>query len=592
MGEDTEQVIEREVSRTSLPQEASPSRIARSEKKQRRNTWRWMRYFFTEDVSPDNHPIIELQRRATWVGVALTLQALNEIDRRLYVPFVPFLRPWSGMIPFVLVLGSLVAMWMAFRPTTLKQQAGRPRGSSLHQTRPHRWQRIVLVCVVLTSIAGGIEFGRSIALSFFMPPQYSNDGTSLDANAAMLLVKGRNPYTDSNIINVVRQFPVEPYWTTPLRVGQFANRLRYPGASEFRSVLDTDLKAGYAPEFESKVSYPALSFLTLVPFIWLNIFNVLSLYLISYIVLVAIAWKVVRPELRPWVLLLALANVSLWTSVIGGNLDVFNMLLIALVWLLRERGWWSAIFLGLALASKQLTWFFIPFYVMMVWRQYNFMEAARRLTIASGIALAINLPFILWNPHAWIAGVMAPIADPMFPMGVGISGLSTTPLLPLFPQIVYTVLELGAMFVALVWYWRLCKERPEAAMVLAVIPLFFAWRSLSSYFYCSAYPLFMLLAARTFPAKSKQTRQAVDRSVLLPFDHDEIRDIPAPVGTRVAFRGLYFVRNWAATRIAFVRQGFGSLGSIGKLGSPLLGAEDEEEIGTSQENWQTQGTAG
>ncbi len=557
MREKMEQVIEREASQTSLPREASLTQIARSEEKQHRSMWRWMRHFFSEDISPDNHPVIELQRRATWVGIALVLQALNEIDRQYYLPYVPFLKPWGGMIPFVLVLGSFAAMWMAFRPTTLKQQAGRSRGSSLLQARPHLWQRIVLVCVVLTSIAGGVEFGRSIVLGFFLPPQYSNDGTLLDTNAAMLLVQGHNPYTDSNIVSIVRQFAIEPNWTTPLRVGQFANRLQYPSIFEFRSVLDTDLKAGYAPEFESKVSYPALSFLTLVPFISLNIFNVLGLYLICYIVLVAIAWKVARPELRPWVLLLSLANVSMWTSVVGGNLDVLNILLIVLAWLLRERGWWSALFLGLALASKQLSWFFVPFYAIMVWRQYNFMEAARRLTIAGSVALAINIPFILWNPHAWIAGVMAPVSDPMFPMGVGIVSLSSTPLLPFFSPMVYDVLELGAMLIALAYFWRLCKERPEAAMLMAVIPLFFAWRSLSSYFYCAAFPLFILMAVRAFPAKSKRTRQDMDRSVLLPFDYDEpmIRDIPAPVGTRVAFRGIYYFLNWAVTRLALIKQG-------------------------------------
>jgi hypothetical protein len=557
MRKDTEQVIEREESQTSLSQETPLMQIDRAKEKQNRSMWRWMRHFFSEDTSPDNHPVIELQRRATWVGIALVLQAPNEIDRRLYMPYVPFLRPWGGMIPFLLILGSFAAMWMAFRPTTLKQQAGRSRSSAPLRVRPHHWQRIALVCIALTSIAGGVLFGRSIALSFFMPPQYSNDGTSLDTNAAMLLMQGHNPYTDSNIISVVRQFSIEPYWTTPLRVGQFANRLKYPSASEFRSVLDTDLKAGYAPEFESKVSYPVLSFLTLVPFLLLNLTNVLAFYLICYLVLVAIAWKVARPELRPWILLLSLANVSMWSSVAGGNLDVFTILLIVVAWLLRERGWWSALFLGLALASKQLSWFILPFYAMMVWRQYNFMEAARRLTIAGGVALAINIPFILWNPHAWLAGVMAPMLDPMFPMGVGLISLSSTPLLPTFPSIVYTVLELGAMLIALAYYWRLCKERPEAAMVLAVIPLFFAWRSLSSYFYCAAFPLFILIAARAFPAKGQQTQQAADRSIILPLDYEKpVRsDFPAPVGNRVAFRGIYYLRNWAVTRLALLRQG-------------------------------------
>ena len=188
------------------------------------------------------------------------------------------------------------------------------------------------------------------------------------------------------------------------------------------------------------------------------------------------------------------------------------------------------------------------------------MESVRRLSIAAIVALLTNLPFILWNFQAWIAGVMAPMADPMFPQGVGIVGLSTTPLLPFFPQLVYNVLELAAMLVALIWYWRICKERPEAAMVLAIIPLFFAWRSLSSYFYCAAFPLFMLMVARRFPAKRRYTRQFMDQSMLW-FDHNEpvMNDVPTSVGVRVAFQGIYYCRNWATTKLAFVRQGFSSM---------------------------------
>jgi hypothetical protein len=557
MREGMEQVIEREISQTSLPYESSLTQINRTPEKQGWKRWQWMRHFFSEDRSPDNQPVIELQRRAVWIGLALILQALNEIPRKSYLPYVPFLNSWSELFPFFLILGSLLAMWMGFRPNRYKRQAGRPGSPSLRHTQTPRWQRVILIGAVITSIGGGILFGQSIVYSFFMSPVYSNDGTSLDTNAAMLLVQGHNPFTDSNILPVVRQFALEPNWTTPLRVGQFANLLAYPSASELRSVMATDLKAGYAPEFESKVSYPALSFLTLVPFIWLNINNVLAFYLFCYIVLVAIAWKVVQPELRPWVLLLSLANVSMWGSVVGGNLDVFTILLVVVAWLLRDRGWWSALFLGLALASKQISWFFLPFYAIMIWRQYSFMEAVRRLAIASGLALAINIPFILWNPHAWLAGIMAPMSDPMFPMGVGIISLSSTPLLPLFPQIVYDVLELGALLIALAYYWRLCTKRPEAAMVLAIIPLFFAWRSLPSYFNFAALSLFILTAARALPAKSKQMRQPVERSLVLPLDYESpvISDIPDPAGIRVAFRGICYLRSWAMIRLAMLLQG-------------------------------------
>ncbi len=479
-----------------------------------------MRYFFTEDVSPDNRLVVELQRRATWIGLALVLQAINEIAHDWYFPLI---KPFGSLIPLMLILGSFYAIWMAFRPV---------RTQALYtQKHPTRLQRILLILTLLITIAGGIELGRGIWMCF-LPPQFSNDGTSLDTNAAILLTEGHNPYTDSNMIELARRFPIQPDWTTPLRIGQFKNRLDYPSMSDLQSVLDTDLRAKNMPEFESKVSYPALSFLTLVPFVWLKDYNVLPFYMLSYLLLVAIGWKLARRELRPWVLLLALANVPMWTSTIGGNLDVFSTLLIVLAWFLRNRRWSSAIFLGLALATKQTAWFFIPFYAILLFRQFGFKEVFYRLSIAGGVFLIFNVPFILWSPQAWLAGVMAPLDPKMFPMGVGIVDLSITHLLPYLPQQVYTMLEAAAMLGSLIWYWRICRKHPETAMLLAVVPLFLAWRSLPSYFYCAAFTLYILMVAKTIPAATKTVVAVSD---------DTQEQTPtvatiAPVGARVALQ--------------------------------------------------------
>ena len=443
--------------------------------------------FFTKDVSPDNHAIVELQRKAVWIGLALILQSLTELNEMRREWYTPYIGPVGSVISFTLLLGSFIALGMAFRPRSMKQQA--------MQHHPRRWQKIVLVLTLLLMIPGAIEFGRGVFMCF-LPPQFSNDGTSLDTNAAMLLLERRNPYTDSNMLDLARRFPIQPNWTTPLLKGQFANSTDYPTMVDFQTVLDTDLKAGISPEFESKVSYPALSFLTLVPFAWFKDYNVLPFYILSYLVLIGIAWKVARPEMRKWVLVLAMANVPMWVSTIGGNLDIFYTLLIVMVWLLRDKRWSSALFLGLALASKQIAWFFIPFYMIMVFRHYGVKEVVYRLLIAGTIGLAFNLPFILWNPQAWLAGILAPIADPMFPMGVGLINLSISHLVPFLPKWLYTFLEAIAMLASLVWYWRICKRVPEAALLLAVLPLFVAWRSLTSYFYCVSFPLFIIMAAR------------------------------------------------------------------------------------------------
>lgn len=479
-----------------MEQRLSLTRTTRARTPRLALNYRWMRYFFTEERSPGTLKVIELQRRAVWIGIALLCQSLviiapafmpNESTQNI---LIRLLEMASSLIPFALTLGGFFAMWMAIKPATLHQQLEFARQHGSH------WQKMALLRTLILLLIGAVVGVVAVAQWFF-PPAYSNDGTSLDTNAAMLLLEGKNPYTDSNILDVVRRFNIQPNWTTPLRTGQFAGRLDYPSTVDFRSTFDTALKANQAPEFESRVSYPALAFLTLVPFIFLKISNVFPFYLLSYLCLVWIAWKVTRHELKPWLLLLALANVPMLSAALGGDLDLWYVLLLVVAWLLREKRWRSALFLGLALASKQIAWFFAPFYLILIWRQHGLREACLRLTIAGGVALAINLPFIIWNPGAWLAGVLAPMADPMFPLGVGLVNLSSSHLLPYLPNWLYLSLEIGAMAAMLACYWRICRACPEAAMLLAVVPLFLAWRSLPSYFSCTAFPLFVLMVART-----------------------------------------------------------------------------------------------
>ena len=456
-----------------------------------------MHHFFSEPTS-HNQAARSLQQRALWIGIALLLQSLNEINHDWYFPYI---APFGSIIPFILMIGSFFALWKALRPTPEATDKPRPKPSQqTSKQTPSTWQRLALLAIFIVAIIGSIEFGRAVFLCFGQP-ELSNDGTSLDTNAAILLLEGRNPYTDSNLPDLLREFDIQPAWTTPLRQGQFANRLDYPSNAEIQSVLNTSLKANdNVPEFEAKVSYPALSFITLIPFVLIGNYNVLPIYLLSYLLLIFLAWKWVQPEIRPWILLLGLANIPMWVSASGGNLDIFYTLLLVLAWLKRDQRWSSALFFGLALASKQIAWYFIPFYLIMCLQHYGWKDALYRLLTAGGLALLINLPFILWNPSAWFDGIMAPIRDPMFPMGVGIVDLSITHLLPYLPQSVYSALECVAMLTTIVWYWRICRRRPEAAFLCATLPLFFAWRSLSSYFYCVAFPLYVVAAVRARPA--------------------------------------------------------------------------------------------
>ena len=497
-----------------------------------RNWWRKvMSLFFVSGTSLSMQKVADLQRRACWVGIAVMLQFCNETLRvaiqaveSKYTSTVTLLDPASNLILVTLIGGSFLALWMAFRPTQTKSVGTeRLQGISRSPIPPVRistedqrasrkisssWQVwICTICLILALI--GIGACAVSIVRCFMPMQFANDGTVLDTKAAVTLLHGDDPYANPNLsnLNLMNDVSLHAEWTTPLRNGRFAGELEYPTNDDLEAALLSGLKTTYAQEFETKVSYPALSFISLIPFAFFNHFNVLPLYILCHLLLIFVAWRYARPELRPWILLLAFANVSTWTATVGETLDMLYISLLTLAWLLSHRRGFSIILLGLAIASKQTAWFFVPFYVMMVYWQYGFKEALGRVLAAFAIGLAINLPFILWGPSDWLAGVMAPLADPMFPMGTGLIALSTGHVIPFLSTQIYQILEFAAYGLSIVYYWFRCRYAPEAAMLLAVLFLFFAWRSLPSYFYCSAFPLLVLMLKKPISSQSGSSQQ-------------------------------------------------------------------------------------
>jgi uncharacterized membrane protein len=211
-----------------------------------------------------------------------------------------------------------------------------------------------------------------------------------------------------------------------------------------------------------------------------------------------------RP-LRPWLALLFLADVPLLNAALIADPDILYIVPLFAAWRWRERGALAAILLGLALATKQLAWFSAPFLLVLVWRERGWRAAAGLLAGAAALFAIINGPFFVNNPQAWLTGVLAPQIDPMFPLGNGLVRLSLSGLLPLAPSLLYSALELAALGGALVWYWRNCLRAPALGYALAMTPLFFAWRSLTTYFYFVALPALALWLAHTRPSQDALT---------------------------------------------------------------------------------------
>jgi uncharacterized membrane protein len=207
------------------------------------------------------------------------------------------------------------------------------------------------------------------------------------------------------------------------------------------------------------------------------------LYALAVVAMGVYLWYRMSPGLRWLVPLIILADVPLLILSRGGQPDPLYGLFLMLGLAEWGRSRTSPIFMGLAMATKQLAWFFLPFYLILVMRRFGVREALRRTGIMAAIYLVLNGIFIMKSPGAYVSSIMGPMSDPMFPMGVGLISLFVSGLVPMVPKIAFGVAELVAWGGSAYAFWRSRLLVPASVAALGALPLFFAWRSLVNYFY-------------------------------------------------------------------------------------------------------------
>ena len=413
-------------------------------------------------------------------------------------------RP-GAMVVVIAVAAALVAMPLALRGRGVGDAASPPVRAGAHRAV---W---LFICVMATV---------SLAWLWSMPRQHSedwtpyhNDAIALNDCSARLLLAGQDPYASLDIFDCYARFEIGADRTTPLRRGDFADVAIYPSDDQLDRTWALRARAGDNVEFVSRPSYPALSIVMLVPFVALGI-DTNYVYLACLLAAIAlIAWRA-RSGLRPFVLTGALGASCLVAFTVGGSADVLYALPLIAAWIWRDR-LGGALAFGVACAIKQLAWFFVPFWLIAVTASLGWRAALRQSLIAGGVFAAANLPFILWHPADWLAGVLTPVVEPMFPRGAGLVFLGTSGGLPLLPAAAYLALETIGVAVCLFIAWRARRSSPEIGVALALVPLFFAYRSLFSYFFLV--PLFAFAGLVRLPLGELATRHAQDCGALTVF---------------------------------------------------------------------------
>ena len=97
--------------------------------------------------------------------------------------------------------------------------------------------------------------------------------------------------------------------------------------------------------------------------------------------------------------------------------------------------------------------------------------------------IATNGYFIAKAPSLWLQSITSPMVEPMFPLGVGVISLVTSGYVNIQTSLPFTISEVIVLIGAVLWYLRYCKQYPDVGPILAILPLFFAWRSIWTYFY-------------------------------------------------------------------------------------------------------------
>ncbi len=398
-------------------------------------------------------------------------------------------------------------------------------------TSPRAMRLLILLRMVaaalVTTLAGvGMVTLAAAMLFVAMEPlsaAYLNDVISFTYINAKSTLAGRNPYTDGGAFaESIWRFPGAG--VTPLRRGVFGHGYGYPLKSQLARVerlyraslaaqarqLKTPDPTGGAYDPRVSHSYPALSFLLYVPLIWLGVQNVLALHLLVYCALLAWLVWLAPPAQRPWAAMTASGALILPIRSLLIDAEIVCLAFLLLAWHMRGRRWWSATALGLGCAFKQYCWLFVPFFLLEAWLTGGWREALRRTAITAGVFLAPNLPYIIASPGTWLTSMALPVSEPLFPMGMGFITLPLGGWLPFLPAPVYAIGEALALGCALWAYARWRRWLGETALLLALTPLLFAFRSPANYFaiapWLALYAVTRLSRSASAPAAGYATK--------------------------------------------------------------------------------------
>jgi len=419
---------------------------------------------------------LQLPAWATPLAVAsLALLLVQSLDHRFAWGSTPL-----AVALFASVVLLFLALYQALAHTDNRLLAARRRPFT-----------VLLVCVLAINTLIHVVL---VLPHLMQPNRYSTDAAAATDCATQLFLHGHDPYGNLHMLTCMHNHGLGFFQTTPKRDGTFHNMVTYPNPKsalfpylmwrDYGKELRKELNNPHyiSPEFEERFNYPGGAIFTAMLALVFGFRDLVPLYLGCAILASWLIYRRTRPRIRWIVGLLLLGDTTLLLDEVGGVTDILYGFILVVYWALRDRPLLAGLLLGLAAATRQQVWFFLPFLLYLGWRVRGRRDLRQRGLSALAIFLLCNAPFLWMNPGNWFAGVLGPMRDPLFAQGVGLINLSIVGLLPLVHPIWYGLLECVVWVGAFRFFTRHALNAPGLALLLPLLPLVFAWRSLHTYF--------------------------------------------------------------------------------------------------------------
>ncbi|MGC8609129.1 MAG: glycosyltransferase family 87 protein, partial [Thermoplasmata archaeon] len=228
----------------------------------------------------------------------------------------------------------------------------------------------------------------------FVSSYYGEDEIAIQKYAASIFLQGKDPYIKSNMIGLFNHYNV-PLFETPMLTGGNVYYLLYPGLSVLLVI-------------------PSVLFRFSVDYV-IVFFEFLALLLLIYY------YKKNGMKLQSPLIMLVIMVFGFYIGfTVTGVTSIIWVFFLAAAYVFRKRPYIAGMFYGLSIGYKQNAIIIIPFLLYFLYKEYGRGNAIRFTFLAVVSFLAVNLPFIIMGPYAWLSSIIS-IGNQ------GIIGVSTGP---------------------------------------------------------------------------------------------------------------------------------------------------------------------